>query len=315
MCKKRLNNGYILFKNYKIIKLLGKGSFSFVYLVCDVYNENKYFTVKEFFPHDFVNRGKKNKVFIKKTLTSSKINELNNLKYIFQEESKNLKKVTLIKHCGIINYISFHENINNTSYLITNYQKTISLHQHLKQIKSPKIFLILLNNILSAIQHIHQYHIYHQDIKMDNIRIKEDFSPLIIDFGSSVILCDKKSGRYLNTASSNYSAIEQLSLNYPPEINESTDIYSTALLMYKILTGKYPPSSKEREYAIEHGLKDPYMPLYTQNLSCLNSNILTSLDKALNLYSETRYKNIQEFQQALKKQSIWQKIYLFLKLN
>ena len=305
---KALNNGTLLFKKYTIVKLLGKGNFSFVYLVKEKNDKKRHFVVKEFFPHEYLKRKENNKKIKKKTLTSSKIDEFKKLKVIFQNESKNLKKITMTKHSGVTNFISFHQNVNNTSYIVTDYIKTTPLQNHLKTLHSPRLLSKFLKELLLVIEHIHHFKIYHQDIKIENILIKEDLTPLIIDFGASTILYDKKSGKYLNTTSSNSAAIEQLSLNYPPEINESTDIYSIAAVIYKILTGNYPINSKTRERCVEQGKEDPYVPLSSKALPLFDKHTLYCIDKALSLYQEERYANTKAFRLALKKPTLWLKV-------
>jgi serine/threonine protein kinase len=309
-----LNIGSYIINKYKIIKLLGEGNFSFVYLVQDNSDSKKHFVLKEFFPHGFVEREKNNKIFIKKSLTPWKIDEYYDLKKIFKKESENLKQVNKAKHAGIINFISYHENINNTSYILTDYIKTIPLKNHIKQL-TPQLLIKLLNELLLTLEHIHFYNIYHQDIKLQNILIKKDLTPLLIDFGGSAILYDKKTGEYLNTASTDSAALEQLSLNYPPEINKSTDVYSVAVLMYKILTGNYPINAKKREQAIERGNTDPYISLSSKKLSCFQRHTLLAIDKALNLYVEDRYNDTKEFRLALNKNNFWYQIKIFLSIK
>jgi len=302
-----LKNGHFLLKKYKIIKLLGEGNFSFVYLVENINRPKKYFVIKEFFPHEYVERGEKNKIFTKKSLTPWKINEYKLLKEMFKKEADNLKAITQCYHPGIIHIISYHENINNTSYIVTDYIWTIPLKKHLKNL-TPQLVVKLCKELLLTLEHIHHYNIYHQDIKFENILIKNNFTPLIIDFGASTLIYDNKSGKYINTTSPHSAALEQLSLNYPPEIHKSTDVYSVAALMYKILTGTYPINAKSREQFREEGKSDPYIPLISKNLSCFNKSFLIAIDKALSLYPEERYFDAKEFRLALDKNQLWYKI-------
>lgn len=309
-----LKNGDFLLKKYKILKLIGEGNFSFVYLVEDNSEIKKHFIVKEFFPHEFVKRRNNNEIFLKNTLTPWKVDEYNSLKQIFQKEAENIKQVNDSSHPGIPNFVSYHENTNNTAYIVTSYIETTPLQDYLKELHSPKLLIKLLKEILLTLEHIHFYSIYHQDIKYENILIKKDSTPLIIDFGASVILYNKKTGKYLNTASPETAAIEQLSLNYPPEINKGTDIYSVAVLIYKILTGHYPINAKKREQAIEKGEPDPYISLNSKKNSCFHKKTLMSIDKALSLYSEERYNDTKEFRLALNKNKNWYQIKKFFHL-
>lgn len=305
----------LLFEKYKIIKTLGEGSFSFVYLAQDKCDVKKHYVIKEFYLHSFVKREKNNKISIKTSLTPDEIKQYNDLKTVFKHEAKNIQKANTTPHPGIVNCINYYENVNNTSYIVSNFIPTIPLQTQLKKVNSPKYLIKLLKEILLTLEHIHYYNIFHQDIKIENILIKQDKTPLIIDFGASVILYDKPSGKYLNTSSPDSAAIEQLSLNYPPEINESTDVFSVGVLMYKILTGAYPISVKQREQAVQIAEKDPYVPLVSMNFSCLSKNTLKAIDKALSLYQEDRYPNTKAFRLALEDQGVWQKLTSFLNKN
>jgi len=298
-----LNRGEVLFNRYSIIKKLGEGNYSYVYLAMDI-SIKKYFIIKEFFPHEFVNRKNNNKIFLKNTLIPSKIHQYNYLKLLFEKEAENLKTINTSKHPGISNFISFHNNTNNSSYIITDYVKTISLQTYLKKLKSPNQLIKLANELLLTLKHIHHFNIYHQDIKIENIRIKEDKTPLIIDFGASPIIYDSTLGQYFHTASPDSAALEQLSLNYPPDINSTTDIYAVAVLLYKILTNHYPINSKTRETIINQGNHDPYIPLISKKLLCFNKQTLKAIDKALSLYPEDRYSTTEEFRKALNRKTI-----------
>ena len=313
MESKALNNGDLIFNKYKIEQLLGKGNFSFVYLISDKSDKKKHFVLKEFFPNSFLIRNKNSKTYLKETLSPCKIDEYSNLKLAFRKEAENLKTISSSPHPGVMNFISFYENVNNTSYILLDYTKTIPLEKYMKSLSSPKKLIKLLKEILFTLEHIHYYNIYHQDIKVENILIKEDETPLIIDFGSSVILYDEITGKYLNTASPDCAALEQLSLNYPPEIDKSTDIYSTAALIYKIITKNYPINAKIREEAVERGEADPYITLLSKELPCFSKYTLSSIDKALNLYQEDRFQDTKTFRRALSKYNSYNEILNFFK--
>lgn len=288
----------VLFDKYKIIKILGKGGNSFVYLVQSINLNKKEFVLKEFFPHEYVNRDLDNMLVLKKILSPQKIRIFNILKLLFIEEIKNMLIVTTIKHEGISNVFEFFKD-NNSLYIIMDYEETITLEEYILIIRNKTYyfenFFNLMINLLSLLEHIHNYGIYHQDIKMENIRIKNNNKPILIDFGSSVIYHNKENNSYFNTTTPIFAAIEQLSLNYPPNIDDTTDIYILGTLFYKILTGRYPVNVIIRQKAIENGFKDPYISLYKKNIKYIDNNILKKIDKSLNFYQESRYQTAKEF--------------------
>jgi serine/threonine protein kinase len=267
----------------------------------------KLLVVKEFFPKGFVIRGENDEVIIKPSLSKQELKSFYFMKEIFIGEAQNLVKVTSKSHSNIVTFFALEENKNNTTYFIMNYEEGISLKEYLAQRKEEKkeklsnseIFKIAIP-LLSGLEQIHKVDVYHQDIKPENILIREDGSPILLDFGASVILYDKETKKYFNAATPRYAAIEQINVDNPPKIDQTSDIYAMGVLLYKLITDTFPPKSKERLDAIVKGKKDPYVLLTNQKLNGYDSHLLKAVDKALQISQEDRFQSAQQFIDALK---------------
>jgi len=302
-----LKVGSIFLNKYIIREVLGSGNFGMIYLLEANDASKKLLVAKEFFPKGFVTRGEHDEVVIKPTLSERERKNLAFMKEIFIGEAKNLVKATETSHPNIVTFFALEEDKNNTTYFIMDYESGISLKEYVEKreaegqrsFTNQEIYNIAIP-LLDGLEHIHKVGVYHQDIKLDNILIKEDGSPVLLDFGASVILYDEETKRYFNAATPRYAAIEQINVDQPPKINQTTDIYAFGVLLYKLITDTFPPKSKERIDAINKGEKDPYIPLENQKLPGYDKHLLKAVDKALQLSQDDRFQSAQAFIDALK---------------
>jgi hypothetical protein len=302
-----LKVGSLFLGKYTILKVLGSGNFGMIYLLEANDASKKLLVVKEFFPKGFVTRGANDEVIIKPSLSQRELKSFQFMKDIFIGEAQNLVKVTEKSHSNIVTFFSLEENKNNTTYFIMNYEEGISLKEYLTKRSEDKKAKLNNNEIykiaiplLSGLEHIHKVGVYHQDIKLENILIREDGSPILLDFGASVILYDDETEKYFNAATPRYAAIEQINVDQPPKINQTSDIYAMGVLLYKLVTDTFPPKSKERLDAIVKGMKDPYVPIGNKKLNGYDSHLLKAIDKALQISQEERFQSAQAFIDALK---------------
>jgi serine/threonine protein kinase len=122
-------------------------------------------------------------------------------------------------------------------------------HEHL----TPKERLQLFVPICPAVQHAHQKGIIHRDIKPSNVLIAlYDGKPVpkIIDFGLAKATAQKLTDRTMFTefgqivGTLEYMAPEQAELNNL-DIDTRADIYSLGALLYELLTGSPPFTTRQ----------------------------------------------------------------------
>ena len=308
---KSLRIGELFLDKYRIVKVLGRGNSSIIYLLVSNDESQKLFVLKEFFPKGFVERNDKEEITVKDSLTKAELKNYHLMQEIFVGEAQNLMRVSSIKHPNVVHFLTFEKNINNTSYYMMEYEEGHTLKTYIENINKPGLVNKLENKeitslaiaLLSGIKHIHDAGVYHQDIKLENILMRKDSSPIIVDFGASVLVHDKENNKYYNTATLKYAAPEQIAMDNPPKINETTDIYNLGVLLYNLITGTFPPKADERVKSLQNG-KDVYLPLVEQGLSNYDKNLLRAVDTSLNLAQGDRFQNTTEFKEALVKSNL-----------
>ncbi|MCF6244380.1 MAG: protein kinase [Sulfurovum sp.] len=302
---KALEEGSIFLNKYKILKVLGEGSFSLIYLLEAIDVSKKLLVAKEFFPKGFVTRNQHNEVIVKTSLSKKEKENFHFMKDIFIGEAQNLVKVSKRTHPNVLSFFALEENVNNTMYLITDYEEGMTLKAYVEQRKKEHTGKMtneeireLATGLLDALDHIHKVNVYHQDIKLENILIRQDNYPLLLDFGASIILYDKKKEKHFNAITPRYAAPEQVELSQPPTIDQRTDIYELGVLLYKLITDEFPPKASERIKA-QTEYKDSYIPLETQKSYGYDISLLKAVDRALELEQEKRFQNAVDFKKAL----------------
>jgi serine/threonine protein kinase len=210
----------ILDKDYYLIKKLGKGSTSTVYLGFSPRDpSHKLYSFKIIKKNSEINEN----LFFKEVSILSQLNHKNILQIYKSGESeikksnKKEKKVYYI----IEEYMKYGE-ILEYIYL------TKGFGEHYGRI----IFLSLLN----AIEYLHDNNIVHRDIKADNIMINSDLEIKLVDFGFANNLNIGKLNTFLGTP--NYAAPE-LHLKIP-YYGKSNDIFSLGVTLFIIVTGTLP---------------------------------------------------------------------------
>ncbi|MEK7735436.1 MAG: serine/threonine protein kinase, partial [Pseudomonadota bacterium] len=114
----------------------------------------------------------------------------------------------------------------------------------------------------------------------DNIYLRQDGEPMLIDFGSARQLrSDPATGRVALTPG--YSAPEQ----YPGQgqVGPSSDLYSIGATLYRCITGRDPVDSYKRQYQFEKAKVDPLPPAGKFERPRYSAHIRETIDACLKL--------------------------------
>ncbi|WP_029906311.1 serine/threonine protein kinase [Mycoplasmopsis opalescens] len=276
-----INNSNI-YKKYRVIKLIGKGGFSSVYLIE---------------PKD-VNTKKPIQFALKYLRVENKENE-EVTRNRFRQEIQVLKK---IKSRGVVQYIDDYER-HDEMYLIMEYVSGDSLRDVITSSGrlAPYKAIMFMKQICEAIHELHSLDIIHRDLKSSNILVTDNAvngakQIKIIDFGLSL---EPDSQRYTRENSVIgtvlYLAPELTVKNGVP--SKKTDIYALGILFYEMLTGKYPFRGETPLQTMQMQRKDKF-PDITKIVD-INYAVANIMYKACAKDPEKRYLSVYEMHRDL----------------
>ena len=188
---------------------------------------------------------------------------------------------------------------NETPYIVLEFLTGEDLD---KKIKSGVYFSIeeklrILIEVCKGLHYAHENNIIHRDIKPANIRIQDDGSIKIMDFGiaksTHIESHLTQTGMTLGTAA--YLAPEQIK---GEKLDRRTDIFSLGVLMYEFFTYKKPFQGEIITNIIYNILNvDP--PLISAQVMDFPKELEKVVFKCLEKNKEKRYENVEKVQNDL----------------
>ncbi|WP_198284642.1 serine/threonine protein kinase [Beggiatoa alba] len=274
-------------QEYQIERVLGKpGGFGVTYLALDT-NLHQSVAIKEYMPGDFAVRDGVSSVCVRSQMDES------SFKWglqCFLDEARILAK---FKHSNIVRVLRFFEE-NGTAYMVMEYQEGYCLADYLKE-KSKLSEQELLNialPLMDGLQLVHEMGLLHRDIKPNNIYIRHDQSPVLLDFGSARYAVSQRSRSVTSIVSPGYAPLEQYD-NVLDIQGAWTDIYALGAVMYRAISGEDPPAATRRV------IKDPMIPASEIGKGRYNPTLLQAVDWALALSEEDRPRSIVAWREKI----------------
>lgn len=235
-----LEIGTILAKDYRIENILGAGGSGITYIAREI-PLNRNVAIKEYFPGDFAIRQGEHSVCAK---TESDEEDYNWGLERFIEEAQTLAK---FDHANIVKVYRYFQ-AHNTAYMVLKFEEGMDFKTWLGDLDRPpeqeeldKIVTPLLN----ALELIHKDNFLHRDIAPDNIIIRNDGSPVLIDFGSARRVISNRPKTVSALIKPGYSPFEQYAMTGKNQ-GPWTDIYSLGATLYHAVTGERPMDSPTR---------------------------------------------------------------------
>ena len=150
--------------------------------------------------------------------------------------------------------------------------------------------------VLRGIHSAHTLGIIHRDIKADNIIITDSDNIKILDFGiAKITSLAGHTGKEEVLGTTEYMAPEQI---LGEEIDARCDVYTAGVVLYQMLTGRFPFSGESTVAVLYNKLNEEAI-----QPSRFNENISSSLDhivlKSISSKKEERWKSAEHFANAL----------------
>jgi serine/threonine protein kinase len=150
--------------------------------------------------------------------------------------------ISSIAHRNIAEIYDFG-TLPDHKYLAMEYIPCGDLRDRLRNPMSIDESLYYLRTIAEALRVIHVFGILHRDLKPANVMLREDNSPVLIDFGLARRSVEDASttgiGQVLG--SPYYISPEQ---SQGQKVDARTDLYSLGVMFYEMLTGQRPYSGR-----------------------------------------------------------------------
>ena len=277
---------------YAIESVLGKGGFGITYLARDT-NLDRSVAIKEFLPGEFASRDPDGSVH-PAAPEHADIYRWGLTRFI--EEARVLSR---FEHPNIVRVHTVFED-NNTAYMVMAYEQGQSLKALLNQqgtLSEAQVMALLLP-ILDGLEQVHQQHFIHRDIKPDNIYLRDDGSPVLIDFGSARQALEGDSRTMTTMVSPGYAPFEQYH-SKGEEQGPWTDIYSLGATVFRAISGVNPVDAVTRSRALLDDLPDALPPLQAANHPGYSPALLQAVNHALQFRPAARPQSIGQWRAEL----------------
>ncbi|MCH9806981.1 MAG: protein kinase [Alphaproteobacteria bacterium] len=264
-----LDEGTNLVGDYTVERVLGAGGFGITYLAREMALDRAV-TIKEYFPSDFAAR-KDGFEAVPRSQESAGDYRWGLERFV--SEAQTLAKFNHPHIVGVHRYF----RANNTAYMVLHYEEGQSLKSWLKNLgRVPRQADLdkVVAPLLDALENIHNADFLHRDIAPDNIIIRKNGQPVLIDFGSARGEIARHSKTISALVKPGYSPYEQYAEKNSRQ-GPWTDIYALGATLYFAVTKKRPPDSVLRV------TKDEYRPVSELAMGSYRKRFLRAIDTAL----------------------------------
>jgi serine/threonine protein kinase len=279
-----LPDGYQL-QNYRITKVLSCGGFSIVYLAHD--ETDQPVAIKEYLPSSLALRREGD------VLPSISEDNLATFRYglkCFFEEGRALARLS---HPNLVRVLNFFR-ANETVYLVMRYERGRTLQEHIQARRGAikenfirRIFTLLLNGL----REVHLNKLLHLDIKPANIYVRNDGTPVLIDFGAARQTLTAEGFRLNPMYTPGFASPEHYKNR--DLLGPWTDVYSVGASMFACIAGAAPQAADLRVD------KDRYVSATKLFGGKYSDQLLETIDWCLHLDHLKRPQSVLALQKVL----------------
>jgi TPR repeat protein/tRNA A-37 threonylcarbamoyl transferase component Bud32 len=235
-----LPTGTVLDGAYRIVRVVGTGGFGITYEAEDIALRTTV-ALKEYFPDEFGDRDARMSVRPKserhkQTFEWGRSN--------FLKEARTLAR---FEHPSIVRVSRVFE-AHSTAYMVMSFERGQSLEAWLRGLDRPPSqdeLDRIAAPLLDALQLMHAADFLHRDIAPDNIIVRADGSPVLLDFGASRRAVAETSRAMTGIVKAGYSPHEQYASDGRLQ-GPWSDLYALGGTLYRAVTGGPPEEATLR---------------------------------------------------------------------
>ena len=222
--------GQVIDDKYEILKLIGQGGMSKVYLAMDK-RLNKQWAIKEIEKRA---KDKNNEVVIQSAIAEANL-------------------IKQLDHPAIVRIVDIIDN-GNVIYIIEDYIEGETLSSILENNGAQPQELVIewAMQICEALEYLHTRKppIIYRDMKPANVMLKPDGNIKVIDFGIAREYKDQSLADTVSLGTKGYAAPEQF--GGKGQTDARTDVYCLGVTLYHLVTGQNPCEPPYEIYPIRH---------------------------------------------------------------
>ena len=266
---------------YRVGAFLNSGGFGLTYLAQDRLGRDV--VLKECFVPAFSQRSQTRVL----PRPDSNPDHLEKVMHSFQNEALVLARLS---HPNIVHVHQVFED-NDTAYMALDYIKGHDLLEIVDEGKArltPAQIVTMARKLISAVAHVHDRQLLHCDISPDNVCVRADGEPVLIDFGSARSSAQGAAGRHtgFSMVKDGYSPPELYRTDGP--CGPHSDIYALGATLYHAISGTAPADAQTRMLCSVDGRPDPLRPL-AGRFPDYPPGFLESIDRAMAVQPAARH--------------------------
>ena len=279
-----------LLSNYRIVKKLASGGFSFVYLATD--DTGAPVAIKEYLPASLARRnpGELIPVVPEENAAAFRLG----LKYFF-EEGRSLARIS---HPSVVRVVNFFRE-NATVYMVMNYELGKTLQEHVLAARQQGRAKVLrehfmrkvFHDLMSGLREVHIHKLLHLDIKPANIYIRNDGTPVLIDFGAARQTLTTEGFKLNPMYTPGFASPEHYQKR--DLLGPWSDIYSVGASLFACLAGAAPQAADLRV------VRDRYVSCTKLFAGKYSDQLLETIDWCLQLDHLQRPQSVMALQKVL----------------
>lgn len=268
---------------YEIQNVLGQGGFGVTYSGWDT-NLKQAVAIKEYLPQDCAARGTDG--VVRDCTAGGSGNFVWGLRR-FIDEARTLAR---LRHSSIVRAMSVFE-ANGTAYMVMELERGLHIDKAISagRLDTDAALVDFLTPLLDGLAYVHAEGFIHRDVKCDNIVIREDGTPVLLDFGSARRAQAPGRHHLTTVVSRGFAPFEQYD-DSGQDLPQGpwTDVYALGATAYYVITGHKPVDALTRGAAILRNRPDPFRPPPPRPGTDFSPAMLDAVCKALAFRPEDR---------------------------
>jgi serine/threonine-protein kinase len=260
---------------YKLIKLIGSGANGRVFLATD--RSGQQCAVK--IPNMWLNEDQLSR---------------------FYHEAKVLSRMSHPNIAQVKDFGDFMVADQKLPFLVMDYIPGIAIDQYVQNHNLSQADVIdLIIEVLEALQFAHHKSVIHRDIKPDNIIVKENGQPVLLDFGIATLGDDAT--QMLTQLTGTGDIVGTLAYMSPEQITGSdksdlrSDIYAMGVVIYQLLSGRLPISVDASQFfSAVHDIVHQTPPSLTTINGDIDDGLAAVVHHAMEKNVKHRYQSVSE---------------------